>query len=94
MVQIDILIRKPALWIIWSVLCDETGHMKFPFSYLADVTLLTLAQARLSPSSAFAQAGSTLFTLITIFGRLHPQPANCFNSSRGGLELVPRIKKR
>jgi len=28
-----------------SVLCDESGHTKFPFSCLAHVTLLTLALA-------------------------------------------------
>jgi len=31
------------------VLCDESGHIKFPFSYFTHVTLLTVAQARLSP---------------------------------------------
>jgi len=30
-----------------GVLCDESGHIKFPFSYLAHVTLLTSAQVRL-----------------------------------------------
>ena len=74
-----------------SVMCDESGHTKFPFSCLAHVTLLTLAQARLSPCSGFAQAGSRLLTLITIFGTLRSLP-NHFNSSRGGLELVPYVK--
>jgi len=41
--------------------------------------LLTLAQARLSPSSGFVQAGLCLLTLITIFGRLHHSMLNCFN---------------
>ena len=40
------------------VLCDESGHTNFPFSYLAHVTLLTLAQARLSFCSGFAQTCS------------------------------------
>lgn len=31
-----------------TVVCDESGHTKFPFSSLAHVTLLTLAQAHLS----------------------------------------------
>jgi len=31
------------------VTCDESGHTEFPFTYLANVTLLTLAQARLRP---------------------------------------------
>jgi len=69
------------------VVCDESGHTKFPFWYLAHVILLTLAQIRLSPCSGFAQVGSPLLTLITIFGR-----PNHFNSSRGGLELVQYIE--
>jgi len=60
-----------------SVLCNESGHTKFPFSYLNHVTLLTLAQARLSFTSGFAHAGSPLPTRITIFGRLR---RNRFNS--------------
>jgi len=40
----------------YSVLCDESGHTKFPFSYLAHVTLLTPAQVRLGSGSGFAQA--------------------------------------
>ena len=60
-----------------SVLCDESGHTKFPFSYLNHVTLLTLAQARLSFTSGFAHAGSPLPTRITIFGRLR---RNRFNA--------------
>ena len=39
-----------------SVVCDESGHPEFPFSYLTHMTLLTLAQARLSNCSGFAQA--------------------------------------
>jgi hypothetical protein len=31
-----------------SVSCDESGNTKFPFSYLAHVTLLTPAQGRLT----------------------------------------------
>ena len=31
-----------------SVVCHESGQTKFPFSYLEQVTLLTLAQVRLS----------------------------------------------
>jgi len=38
-----------------GVLCDESGHTKFPSSYLAHVTLLTLAQARLRIGSGLAQ---------------------------------------
>jgi hypothetical protein len=30
-----------------SVLCDESGHTKFPFSYLAHVMMLTPTQIRL-----------------------------------------------
>ena len=41
-----------------SVLCDESGHTKFRVSYLAFVTMITLAQARLRISSGFAQAYS------------------------------------
>jgi hypothetical protein len=33
---------------VTTVLRDESGHTKFPFSYLAHVVLLTVAQARLS----------------------------------------------
>jgi len=47
-----------------AVSCDESGLIKFPFSYLAHVTLLTPAQVRLSPCSGFAQAGSPLLTLL------------------------------
>jgi len=63
------------------VMYDESGYMKFPFSYLKQVTLLTLAQARLSTSSGSTQAGSPLLTLITIFGRLRRSLPNHFNSS-------------
>jgi len=62
---------------------------KFPFSYLADVTQLTPAQARLSPCSGFAQVCSPLLTLITIFSRLRHSMLSCFNFSRVGPELVP-----
>jgi hypothetical protein len=33
------------------VLCDESGHTKFPFSYLAHVMLLTPAQGQLRAGS-------------------------------------------
>jgi len=36
------------------VVCDESEHTIYPFLYLEQVTLLTLAQARLSPCSGFA----------------------------------------
>jgi hypothetical protein len=75
-----------------TVLRDESGHTKFPFSYLAHVALLTLAQARRRLCSGFAQACSPLLTLITIFGRLRRSMLNCFNSSRVGPESVPYIK--
>ena len=78
--------------LLTSVMCDESGHTKFPFSYLEHVTLLTLAQARLSPCSEFAQAGSPLLTLMTIFGRLRHRMLNRFNPSRGGPELVSYIR--
>jgi hypothetical protein len=71
-------------------MCDESGHIKFPFSCLAHMTLLTLTQARLSPCSGFTQAGSRLLTLIIIFGTLRSLP-NHFNSSRGGLEMAPYL---
>jgi len=32
-----------------AVLCDESGHIKFPFSYLAHVTLLTPLSLHHSP---------------------------------------------
>ena len=70
-----------------SVVCDESGHTKLPFWYLAHVILLTLAQIQLSLCSGFTQVGSPLLALITIFGWL-----NHFNSSRGGLELIQYIK--
>jgi len=41
-----------------AVMYNESWHTKFPFSYLAHVTLLTPAQARLSSCSGFAQASS------------------------------------
>jgi len=74
------------------VMCDESGHTKFPFSHLEHVTSLTPARARLSPCSGFAQAHSPLLTLITIFGRLRRSLPNYYNSSRGGPELDPSIK--
>jgi len=72
-----------------TVLCDESGRTKFPFSYLANVTQLTPAQARLSPCSGFDQVCSPLITLTTIFGRLCHSMLDCFNSGRVGPELVP-----
>jgi hypothetical protein len=47
----------------YVVLCDESGHTKFPLSFLAPLALLTLAQARLSLCSG-------LLSPRTIFGRL------------------------
>jgi len=76
------------------VMWDESRLTKFPFSYLAHVTLLTPAQARLSPCSGFAQAGSLLLTLITVFSRLRRSTLNYFNSSRVSPELIPYIKNR
>jgi len=76
----------------YYLLCaTNLGTPKFPFSYPEHVTLPTPAQARLSPCSGFAQAGSPLLTLITIFGKLR-RSLNHFNSSRRGPELVPYIK--
>ena len=40
------------------VLYDESGRTEFLFSYLTHVTLLSLAQAWLSPCSGLGQAGS------------------------------------
>jgi len=74
------------------VVCDESGHIKFPFSYLAHVTLLTLAQARLSCCSGFAQVGSPLLTLITIFGKLRRSLRTTSTLAKGDPELVPYIK--
>ena len=68
-----------------AVSCDESGHTKFPFSYLAHVTLLTPAQARLRICSG-------LLTLRTISGRLRRSMHNYFNSSRASPELVPIYK--
>jgi len=36
--------------LIFHVMCDESGHTRFPLLYLDHVNLLTLAQARLSPA--------------------------------------------
>jgi hypothetical protein len=72
---------------VYFVLCVESGHTKFPFS-VEHVTLLTLAQARLSPCLGFAHAGLPLLTLNYQFRQAVAQPANYFNSSREGLELV------
>jgi len=38
-----------------AVLCDESGHTKFPFLYLAHVTMIALAQARLRIGSGLAR---------------------------------------
>jgi hypothetical protein len=60
-----------------AVVCDESGHMEFPFSYPPHMALITLAQARL-------RIRSDLLTLGTML--------NCFNTNRTGPELVPYIK--
>jgi hypothetical protein len=52
------------------VMYNESRHTKFTFSYLEHVTLLTLAQARLSPYSGFSQGSSPLLALIAIFGKI------------------------
>jgi hypothetical protein len=52
------------------VVCDESGHTKFPFSYLARVTLLTLFRLGSVPAQdllRLAHFVSPLLTLITIF---------------------------
>jgi len=43
------------VWGVVAVLCDESRHTKFRFSYLANVTQLTPAQARFRLSSVPAQ---------------------------------------
>jgi len=73
-----------------SVLCDESGHTEFPFSYLAHVTLLTPAQGRLRIGSGLAQACSPYPK--NYFRKAAPQH-NYFNSSRASPELVPYIKR-
>jgi len=53
------------------VMCDESGHTKFPFSHLEHVTLPTLAQARPGPLLRICSGlPHLLLTLTTIFGRL------------------------
>ena len=51
------------------VLCDESGHKKFPFLCLAHVTLLTPAQVRLRICSGLFTFAHPNYT-GTIFGRL------------------------
>jgi len=77
---------------LYAVSCDEPGLTKFTFSYIAHVTLLTPAQARLRIGSGLAQAYSGLLSLRTISGRLRRSIHNYFNSSRASPELVPYIK--
>jgi len=72
-----------------AVMCDESGHTKFPFLNFAHVTLPALTQARLSLCSGVAQAGSPLLTLIAIFGKLRYSILSYFNSSRVDPKLVP-----
>jgi len=43
---------------VLSVLYDESGHTKFPFSYVFYVTFLTPAQALLRIRSGFTQTSS------------------------------------
>ena len=69
----------------FPVLCDESGHTIFPFSYLAHMTLPTPAQGRL-------RICSPLLRPSTMFGTLRRSMLNCFNSSRVGPELVPYMK--
>jgi len=67
-----------------SVMWDESKLTKFPFLVLVHVTLLTLAQARLSPCSGWLTAAHPNYR----FQRLGRSVLNCFNSNRVGLELV------
>ena len=60
------------------VSCDESGHNKFPFSYLTHVTLLIPAQGRLRVGSGWLRMAQDLLSLV--------------NSSRASPELVPYIK--
>ena len=79
---------RASMTIIIAVVCDESGQIKFPFSYVAHVTRLTLAQARLSRCSGWLTFAYPNYH----FRQAAAQPAKRFNSSRGGPELVPYIK--
>jgi len=74
---------------VFDVMRDESGHIKFPSSYVNHVTLLALAHARFSSCSGFVQSSSPLLTPIAIFGKLPHSLLNRFNSSRGGLKIGP-----
>ena len=69
-------------------MCNGSRHTKYPFLNLAYAILLTLAEARLTLCSGFAEVGSPIAYLIAIFGRLRCSILNYFNSSRMGPELI------
>src|SRR6187551_1728853 len=79
---------RALMTIIIAVVCDESGQIKFPFSYVAHVTRLTLAQARLSRCSGWLTFAHPNYH----FRQAAAQPTKRFNSSRRGPELVPSIK--
>ena len=69
-----------------SVVCDESGHPEFPFSYLTHVTLLSLAQVRLSRCSVFAHPNYH-------FRQAVAQPADLSTLTEGAQNWSQNIKK-
>ena len=64
-----------------TVVCDESGQIKFPFSYVAHVTRLTLAQARLSRCSGWLTFAYPNYHFCY---NLYPKGSDCKAVRRGG----------
>jgi len=90
--------REQNVWClaVLVVLCDESGHPKFPFPYLAHISdIAHPAQVRLRIGSGFSQACFTLLCMVrTLSGRLRRRIHSYFNSNRASPELVPYMKKK
>ena len=64
--------------IVHAVLCDESRHIKFQFSYLAHVTLLNLVDERLIAGVPCFDMRDNIrthhFNILTHLSRTHLQP--------------------
>ena len=66
----------------WIVVCDESGHTKFPFSYLAHLTLPHPGSASAQSLLRICSGQLTFAHPLYRFDKLRHSILNCFNSGQ------------